>query len=59
MAIGLAIRWSRNGVVCQDSTTVDMLFSCSEIIAYLSTIWVLEPDAIIYTGTPEGVILGI
>lgn len=54
----LAIRSWRNETLCQDSNTADMIFSCSEIIAYLSTIWTLEPGDVIYTGTPEGVILG-
>lgn len=54
----LAIRSWRNETLCQDSNTADMIFSCPAIIAYLSTIWTLEPGDVIYTGTPEGVILG-
>ncbi len=54
----LAIRLWRNGIPCQDSNTSDMIFTVPELIAYLSTIWPLEPGDIIYTGTPEGVILG-
>ncbi len=54
----LAIRSWRNENLCQDSNTADMIFSCQEIIAYLSSIWTLEPGDVIYTGTPEGVILG-
>lgn len=54
----LAIRLWRNEDLCQNSNTVDMIFSCREIIAYLSSIWPLEPGDVIFTGTPEGVILG-
>lgn len=54
----LSIRLWRNGTLCQDSNTADMIFRVPEIVAYLSTIWTLEPGDIIYTGTPQGVILG-
>lgn len=54
----LVIRLWRNEILCQDSNTADMIFTVPELIAYLSTIWPLEPGDIIYTGTPEGVILG-
>ncbi len=47
-----------NGEERQHSNTRDMIFSCAEIIAYLSTVWTLEPGDVICTGTPEGVILG-
>ncbi len=35
-----------------------MIFSCAEIIAYLSWHFPLQPGDVILTGTPEGVILG-
>ncbi len=54
----LSIRLWRNHDLCQNSSTADMIFSCREIIAYLSAIWPLEPGDVIFTGTPEGVILG-
>lgn len=54
----LPIRLWRNGVICQDSNTEDMIFSCRVIIAHLSSVWPLEPGDVIFTGTPEGVILG-
>lgn len=47
-----------NGEITQDSNTSDMIFSCREIIAYLSRHFTLRPGDIILTGTPEGVILG-
>lgn len=54
----LSLKTCRNGVVVQDSNTADMIFSCREIIAYLTRYVVLKPGDIILTGTPEGVILG-
>ena len=48
----------RNGHIVQDSNTSDMIFSCREIVAYLSRYMVLRPGDVILTGTPEGVILG-
>lgn len=47
-----------NGEVRQSSNTSDMIFSCKEIIAYVSEHMTLYPGDIIMTGTPEGVILG-
>lgn len=55
----LGIKTYRNGKLVQDSNTSDMIFSCEEIIAYLSRHMVLMPGDIIMTGTPEGVILGL
>lgn len=54
----LSVDLYRNGERVQHSNTADMIFSCAEIVAYLSRIWTLEPGDIIFTGTPEGVILG-
>lgn len=48
-----------NGELRQDSNTADMIFSVAEIISDLSKIMTLEPGDVIYTGTPEGVILGM
>lgn len=47
-----------NGELRQDSNTSDMIFSCEEIISYISEHMTLEPGDLIMTGTPEGVILG-
>jgi 2-keto-4-pentenoate hydratase/2-oxohepta-3-ene-1,7-dioic acid hydratase in catechol pathway len=44
-----------NGRVVQQTWTSDMIFSVSEIIAYLSRAITLEPGDIIATGTPAGV----
>ena len=47
-----------NGEMRQDSSTADMIFSCAEIVSYCSRHMTLSPGDIIYTGTPQGVILG-
>ena len=44
-----------NGVVRQQANTRDMIFSIAEIIAYISSIFTLEPGDLIFTGTPDGV----
>ncbi|WP_026535014.1 fumarylacetoacetate hydrolase family protein [Arthrobacter sp. H14] len=48
-----------NGEQRQNSNTKDMVFSVAEMISDLSQIMTLEPGDLIYTGTPEGVILGM
>jgi 2-keto-4-pentenoate hydratase/2-oxohepta-3-ene-1,7-dioic acid hydratase in catechol pathway len=48
-----------NGDLRQDSNTRDMVFSVAELVSDLSQIMTLEPGDVIYTGTPEGVILGM
>lgn len=48
----------RNGKTVQHSNTDQMIFSCRYLIAYLSHFMTLEPGDVIFTGTPEGVILG-
>ncbi len=47
-----------NGTVVQDDTTAHMIYPVAQIIAYLSTVTVLEPGDVIATGTPAGVGLG-
>lgn len=54
----LSLRTYRNGELVQDSTTADMIFSCRELVAYLSHYLVLEPGDVILTGTPAGVVMG-
>lgn len=48
----------RNGSVVQHSNTSEMIFSCRYLISYISRYMTLEPGDVIFTGTPEGVILG-
>jgi 2-keto-4-pentenoate hydratase/2-oxohepta-3-ene-1,7-dioic acid hydratase in catechol pathway len=47
-----------NGEVRQQARTSAMLFSCSYLIHYLSSFMTLQPGDLIFTGTPEGVIMG-
>ncbi|MCM3714810.1 fumarylacetoacetate hydrolase family protein [Halalkalibacter oceani] len=54
----LSITLKRNGELRQNSNTSDLIFSCSEIISYISEHMTLVPGDIILTGTPEGVIMG-
>ncbi|MBP1964880.1 fumarylacetoacetate hydrolase family protein [Paenibacillus aceris] len=54
----LDIRCMVNGEVRQSSNTSDMIFYCDEIVSYISQHMTLEPGDIIFTGTPEGVVLG-
>ena len=48
-----------NGEVRQSSNTRDMIFGVAELVADLSKIMTLTPGDLIYTGTPEGVALGM
>jgi fumarylpyruvate hydrolase len=52
---GGAIRLTVNGGVRQDGDLADMIWSCPEIIAYISRFERLLPGDLIYTGTPSGV----
>ncbi len=47
-----------NGELRQNNNTSDMIFSCAQIISYCSRHFTLMPGDVIYTGTPQGVILG-
>lgn len=47
-----------NGEVRQSSSTADFIFSTAKVISYISRYITLKPGDIIFTGTPEGVILG-
>ena len=48
-----------NGERRQSSNTADMIFNCRQIVSYISQHLTLKPGDIIFTGTPEGVILGM
>ncbi|WP_239616082.1 fumarylacetoacetate hydrolase family protein [Cohnella mopanensis] len=54
----LSIKCTVNGEVRQLSNTSDMIFSCAQIVSYVSQNMTLVPGDIILTGTPEGVVLG-
>ncbi|WP_412063622.1 fumarylacetoacetate hydrolase family protein [Rubrivirga sp. IMCC45206] len=51
----LEITLTIDGDVRQQGSTALMAFSVARIVAYLSTVFTLEPGDVIYTGTPEGV----
>jgi 2-keto-4-pentenoate hydratase/2-oxohepta-3-ene-1,7-dioic acid hydratase in catechol pathway len=48
-----------NGEVRQDWSTGDFIFNCYQVVSFVSKLWALEPGDIIFTGTPQGVILGL
>jgi len=54
----LDIQCKVNGVVRQSANTSDMIFDCATIVSYLSEHMTLKPGDIIFSGTPDGVILG-
>ncbi|WP_394235267.1 fumarylacetoacetate hydrolase family protein [Niallia oryzisoli] len=47
-----------NGDVKQKANTRDMIFDCATLISYISEYMTLKPGDIIFSGTPEGVVLG-
>ncbi|MEA3406768.1 MAG: fumarylacetoacetate hydrolase family protein [Chloroflexota bacterium] len=49
------IRTRLNGTVMQESNTNDLIFSCKELVSYLSDCMTLLPGSVIMTGTPSGV----
>ena len=51
LAISLAI----NGEILQDSNTRELIFKIPELVAFLSSVFTLEPGDIVSTGTPSGV----
>jgi 2-keto-4-pentenoate hydratase/2-oxohepta-3-ene-1,7-dioic acid hydratase in catechol pathway len=54
----LKIETRVNDEVRQSSNTSDMVFNCSQLVSYISDYMTLRPGDIIFTGTPEGVIVG-
>jgi 2-keto-4-pentenoate hydratase/2-oxohepta-3-ene-1,7-dioic acid hydratase in catechol pathway len=51
----LTISLTLNGEVMQNSNTGNMIFQTPRLIAFLSSVFTLEPGDIISTGTPAGV----
>jgi 2-keto-4-pentenoate hydratase/2-oxohepta-3-ene-1,7-dioic acid hydratase in catechol pathway len=51
----LELKLTVNNQIRQHGFTKDMLFPVAETIAYLSSIFTLQPGDLIFTGTPEGV----
>lgn len=52
---GCRVRSRLNGAVMQDANTSAMIFSCRQLVSYLSYQFTLLPGTVILTGTPEGV----
>jgi 2-keto-4-pentenoate hydratase/2-oxohepta-3-ene-1,7-dioic acid hydratase in catechol pathway len=55
----LDLKTTVNGEVRQNSNTRNMIFNTAKIISFASRYMTLEPGDVIFTGTPEGVILGM
>jgi len=47
-----------NGETRQSSSTSDFIFNSRQMVSYISRHMTLQPGDIIFTGTPQGVILG-
>merc|ERR1711948_120231 len=56
--IGNVMLARANGEIQQNESTSDMIFTCAEIIEWLSDNQTLAAGAVIMTGTPEGVAAG-
>jgi len=53
--LDLNIETRVNGELRQHGSTLDFIFSIPELLAYISSIFTLEPGDIILTGTPSGI----
>ena len=51
----LSLRTWVNDELRQDSSTSDLIFTCGQMIEYLTTVFPLEPGDVLATGTPGGV----
>lgn len=58
-AEGLSMQCSVDGVLRQNGTTANMIFSAEEVISYISTFMTLEPGDLVALGTPTGVGLSL
>jgi 2-keto-4-pentenoate hydratase/2-oxohepta-3-ene-1,7-dioic acid hydratase in catechol pathway len=47
-----------NGRLVQSSNTADFIFDVQHVVSYVSHHFTLQPGDIIFTGTPQGVIVG-
>ncbi|WCK54573.1 fumarylacetoacetate hydrolase family protein [Aneurinibacillus sp. Ricciae_BoGa-3] len=54
----LEIKCKVNGELRQSANTKDMIFDCATIVSYISRYMTLKPGDVIFSGTPDGVILG-
>ncbi|MCW3818911.1 fumarylacetoacetate hydrolase family protein [Micromonospora sp. DR5-3] len=51
----LGIELRVNGVIRQEASTKQMIFSVAELVAFASRLMTLEPGDVLLTGTPSGV----
>lgn len=51
----LRLRTWVNGELRQDTSTADLIFSCEELVKFISETCTLRPGDLILTGTPSGV----
>jgi len=51
----LDIRLTINGELMQNSNTRELIFGIPALVAYLSSVFTLEPGDVVSTGTPAGV----
>jgi len=51
----LSITLRRNGRLCQNASTADMVFDVPHLVSFISSFTTLAPGDLIATGTPEGV----
>jgi len=54
----LNLKTTVNGEQRQSANTKDMIFSVKQIVSFASRYMTLQPGDLIFTGTPEGVIIG-
>lgn len=54
----LRLRTTVNGKTRQDGSTKDMVFDCRKLISFVTGIMTIKPGDVLFTGTPQGVILG-
>jgi 2-keto-4-pentenoate hydratase/2-oxohepta-3-ene-1,7-dioic acid hydratase in catechol pathway len=52
---GLNIETRLNGEVRQHASTLDFIFSLSELLVFITSVFTLEPGDLLLTGTPSGV----
>ncbi len=52
---GLNIETRLNGEVRQHASTLDFIFSLPELLAFVTSVFTLEPGDLLLTGTPSGI----
>jgi 2-keto-4-pentenoate hydratase/2-oxohepta-3-ene-1,7-dioic acid hydratase in catechol pathway len=52
---GLNIETLLNGEIRQHASTLDFIFSLTELLVYITSVFTLEPGDLLLTGTPSGI----